>query len=104
VNYANNREGTEKVAKDIAAAGGKATVAQGSVAKAEDVERIFATAAIAYGIGLKRRFSSYVRRGLFACDEFTQHKAVNRRRDEVTWRCSLRLGASGHDLLRLARI
>lgn len=49
VNYASDREGAEKVAEDIAAAGGKATALQGSVAKAEDVERIFATAAMAYG-------------------------------------------------------
>jgi 3-oxoacyl-[acyl-carrier protein] reductase len=49
VNYAGDREGADKVSADIAAAGGKATVVQGNVAKAEDVERIFSAAAINYG-------------------------------------------------------
>ena len=49
VNYAGDREGAAKVAADIAASGGRATVVQGNVAKAEDVERIFETAAIAFG-------------------------------------------------------
>ena len=48
VNYAGDREGADKVSADIAAAGGKATVVQGNVAKAEDVERIFSAAAINY--------------------------------------------------------
>ncbi|TAI65659.1 glucose 1-dehydrogenase [Bradyrhizobium sp. Leo170] len=49
VNYASDRDGADKVVADIAATGGKATVVQGNVARAEDVERIFATAATAYG-------------------------------------------------------
>jgi 3-oxoacyl-[acyl-carrier protein] reductase len=49
VNYAGDREGADKVSADIAAAGGKATVVQGNVAKAEDVERIFSVAATTYG-------------------------------------------------------
>lgn len=49
VNYASDRSGAENVAADIVAAGGQATVAQGNVAKAEDVERIFSTEARHYG-------------------------------------------------------
>lgn len=49
VNYSRDREGADKVSADIAAAGGIATVVQGNVAKAEDVERIFSAAAINYG-------------------------------------------------------
>jgi 3-oxoacyl-[acyl-carrier protein] reductase len=49
VNYLGDREGADRVSADIAAAGGKATVVQGNVAKAEDVERIFSAAAINYG-------------------------------------------------------
>jgi 3-oxoacyl-[acyl-carrier protein] reductase len=49
VNYSGDREGADKVSADIAAAGGRATVVQGNVAKAEDVERIFSAAAINYG-------------------------------------------------------
>ena len=49
VNYSGDREGADKVSADIAAAGGIATVVQGNVAKAEDVERIFSAAAINYG-------------------------------------------------------
>jgi 3-oxoacyl-[acyl-carrier protein] reductase len=49
VNYSGDREGADRVSADIAAAGGKATVVQGNVAKAEDVERIFSAAAINYG-------------------------------------------------------
>jgi 3-oxoacyl-[acyl-carrier protein] reductase len=49
VNYAGDRQGADKVAADIATAGGKATIVQGDVAKAEDIERIFSSAAITYG-------------------------------------------------------
>lgn len=49
VNYAGDREGADKVVADITMTGGKATAVQGNVAKAEDVERIFSTAATAYG-------------------------------------------------------
>lgn len=49
VNYASSREGADKVVAEIAAAGGKAVAVQGSVAKAADVERIFAEAKKAFG-------------------------------------------------------
>jgi 3-oxoacyl-[acyl-carrier protein] reductase len=49
VNYASDRAGAEKVAGEIVAKGGKAIVAQGSVAKAADVERIFSEAKKTFG-------------------------------------------------------
>jgi 3-oxoacyl-[acyl-carrier protein] reductase len=49
VNYSSSREGADKVVADIVAAGGKAIAVQGSVAKAEDVTRLFAETSQAYG-------------------------------------------------------
>lgn len=49
VNYASSREGADRVVADIAKAGGKAVAVQGDVAKAADVERLFAEAKKAYG-------------------------------------------------------
>ena len=49
VNYASSREGADRVVKDIAAKGGKAIAVQGDVAKAADVERLFAEAQKAFG-------------------------------------------------------
>lgn len=49
VNYASSREGADKVVDDIIGAGGKAAAAQGNVAKAADVNRIFAEAKTAFG-------------------------------------------------------
>jgi len=42
VNYASSREGAERVVAEITRAGGKAVAVQGDVAKAADVERLFA--------------------------------------------------------------
>lgn len=49
VNYAASREGADKVVAEIQAKGGKAVAVQGDVAKAADVERIFAEAKKAFG-------------------------------------------------------
>lgn len=49
VNYASDRAGAERVASEIEAKGGKAIAVQGDVAKAGDVERIFAVTKEAYG-------------------------------------------------------
>lgn len=49
VNYASSKEGAEKVVAEITKAGGKAVAIGGSVAKAADVEKLFAEAKKAYG-------------------------------------------------------
>jgi 3-oxoacyl-[acyl-carrier protein] reductase len=49
VNYASSREGADKVVVEIKAKGGKAIAVQGDVAKAADVERIFAETKKAFG-------------------------------------------------------
>lgn len=49
VNYASSREGADRVVADISKAGGKAIAVQGDVAKAADVERLFAEAKKAFG-------------------------------------------------------
>jgi 3-oxoacyl-[acyl-carrier protein] reductase len=49
VNYASSREGADKVVAEIKAKGGKAIAVQGDVAKAADVERIFAETKKAFG-------------------------------------------------------
>ena len=49
VNYASGKEGAERVVSEIVQAGGKATAVQASVAKADDVERLFAETKKAYG-------------------------------------------------------
>jgi len=49
VNYASSREGADRVVADITKAGGKAIAVQGDVAKAADVERLFAEAKKTYG-------------------------------------------------------
>jgi 3-oxoacyl-[acyl-carrier protein] reductase len=49
VNYASSREGAEKVVAAITATGGKAITVQGDVAKAADVERLFAETKKAFG-------------------------------------------------------
>src|SRR2546422_1858766 len=49
VNYASSREGAERVVSDIVEDGGKAIAVQGDVAKASDVQRIFAETKKAFG-------------------------------------------------------
>ena len=49
VNYASGREGADKVVADIVGDGGRAMAIQGDVAKAPDVERLFAEAVDAFG-------------------------------------------------------
>jgi 3-oxoacyl-[acyl-carrier protein] reductase len=49
VNYAASKEGADRVVAEIAAAGGKAIAVQGDVAKAADVEKIFAETRRAFG-------------------------------------------------------
>lgn len=49
VNYASSKEGAEKVVAEIKAKGGKAIAVQGDVAKAADVERVFAETKKAFG-------------------------------------------------------
>jgi 3-oxoacyl-[acyl-carrier protein] reductase len=49
VNYASSKEGAEKVVAEIKAKGGKAVAVQGDVAKAADVQRIFAETKKAFG-------------------------------------------------------
>jgi len=49
VNYASSRDGADKVVADITGAGGKAVAIQGDVAKAADMERLFAEAARTFG-------------------------------------------------------
>jgi 3-oxoacyl-[acyl-carrier protein] reductase len=49
VNYASSKEGAERVVAEIVAGGGKAVAVQGDVAKATDVQRIFAEATKAFG-------------------------------------------------------
>jgi 3-oxoacyl-[acyl-carrier protein] reductase len=49
VNYASSTEGADKVVAEIAANGGKAIAVKGDVAKAADVQKIFAEAKKAYG-------------------------------------------------------
>src|ERR1700681_667937 len=49
VNYASSKDGAERVIADIKAKGGKAIAVQGDVAKATDVEKIFAETKQAFG-------------------------------------------------------
>jgi 3-oxoacyl-[acyl-carrier protein] reductase len=49
VNYSSSKAGADKIVADITAKGGKAIAVQGSVAKAADVEHIFAETKKAYG-------------------------------------------------------
>src|SRR6202023_144436 len=49
VNYASSKDGAERVVADIKAKGGKAIAVQGDVAKAADVEKIFAETKRAFG-------------------------------------------------------
>ncbi|KYG66476.1 oxidoreductase [Bdellovibrio bacteriovorus] len=49
VNYSSSKEDADKVVKEIIAADGKAIAVQGSVAKEEDVKRIFAETKKAFG-------------------------------------------------------
>src|SRR5262249_29704656 len=49
VNYASDRAGAERVVNEITKAGGKALALHGDVAKAGDVERLFAVAKETYG-------------------------------------------------------
>src|SRR6202047_4528166 len=49
VNYASSKHGAERVVADIKAKGGKAIAVQGDVAKAADVEKIFAKTKQAFG-------------------------------------------------------
>ncbi len=49
VNYASSKEGAERVVSEIKAKGGKAVAIQGDVAKAKDVQRLFAEAKKAFG-------------------------------------------------------
>ncbi|MFZ0272665.1 MAG: glucose 1-dehydrogenase [Acidobacteriaceae bacterium] len=49
VNYASSKEGADKVVAEIKARGGKAVAVQGDVAKAADVERLFAETKKAFG-------------------------------------------------------
>jgi 3-oxoacyl-[acyl-carrier protein] reductase len=49
VNYASSKEGAEKVVAEIAGKGGKAIAIQGDVAKAADVQRLFAETKNAFG-------------------------------------------------------
>lgn len=49
VNYASDKEGADRVVKEITASGGKAVAVQGSVAIAADVRQIFAAAKHAFG-------------------------------------------------------
>src|SRR6516165_8691514 len=49
VNYASSKEGAERVVAEIKAKGGTAIAVHGDVAKAADVEKIFAAAKQAFG-------------------------------------------------------
>jgi 3-oxoacyl-[acyl-carrier protein] reductase len=49
VNYSSSKEGADKVVAEIIRAGGKAIAVGGSVAKSEDIDRIFAETKKAYG-------------------------------------------------------
>src|SRR3984893_15759286 len=49
INYASSKDGAERVVADIKAKGGKAVAVQGDVAKAADVEKIFAETKRAFG-------------------------------------------------------
>src|SRR5580693_7315139 len=49
VNYSSSKEGADRVVADITAKGGKAIAVQGSVAKADDVKKIFAETKKAFG-------------------------------------------------------
>ena len=49
VNYASSKEGADRVVAEIAEKGGKAVAVQGDVAKASDVQRIFAETKKAFG-------------------------------------------------------
>lgn len=49
VNYASSREGADKVVADIVAAGGKAAAVQADLSRKDDIGRLFAEAAKAFG-------------------------------------------------------
>src|SRR5437762_11396882 len=49
INYASSKDGAERVVADIKAKGGKAIAVQGDVAKAVDVEKLFAEAKQVFG-------------------------------------------------------
>ena len=50
VNYASSKEGAERVVSEIKAKGGKAIAVHGDVAKAKDVQRLFAETKKAFGV------------------------------------------------------
>src|SRR6185437_16036305 len=49
VNYASSKEGADRIVAEIVAKGGKAIAVQGDVAKAVDVQRIFAETKKTFG-------------------------------------------------------
>jgi 3-oxoacyl-[acyl-carrier protein] reductase len=49
VNYSSSKEGADRVVAEIKAAGGKAIAVQGNVAKAKDVQKLFADTKKAFG-------------------------------------------------------
>src|SRR5271156_7173926 len=49
VNYASSKEGADKVVADITKAGGKAIAVGGSVAKTEEIDKLFAETEKAFG-------------------------------------------------------
>src|ERR1700733_14003831 len=49
VNYASSKEGADKVVAEIVKAGGKAVAIGGSVAKAAEIDRLFAETKKAFG-------------------------------------------------------
>src|SRR5712672_4379489 len=49
VNYSSSKEGAERVVSEIKAKGGKAIAVHGDVAKAKDVQRLFAETKKAFG-------------------------------------------------------
>lgn len=49
VNYASSREGADRVVADITGEGGKAVAIQANVARKEDIDRLFAETASAFG-------------------------------------------------------
>src|SRR6185295_5815602 len=49
VNYASSKEGADQVVNEITGRGGKAIAVQGDVAKAKDIELLFAEASKVFG-------------------------------------------------------
>jgi 3-oxoacyl-[acyl-carrier protein] reductase len=79
VNYSSSKEGAEKIVDEIVKNGGRAVAIQGNVSSAEDVERLFAASAKAFGEAdiLVNNAGVYQFGGIDDLDENEFHRQFN---------------------------